>query len=221
MMSKSTAEQESIPQQLKDGLWVFPPNLRANRCISWWLDCHPEPVLIDCPPLNSETLGALKTLSSGRSCRILLTNRESHGRVRELQESFGWPVLVQEQEAYLLPGLSELESFGEEHMTTSGVCLLWTPGPTPGSCVVYARSPWNVLFCGRLLIHLDSGRLSSVHGKSTFHWTRQQKSLKKLRNWVPLNSLPQLASGVGHGRSVGSELLPWEAWQEGKDLQNQ
>ena len=88
---------------------------------------------------------------------MLLTNREGHGRVRRLQQRLGWPVLVQEQEAYLLPGVDPLETFAEEHRTAAGLRLLWTPGPTPGSCVVHAPAPWNVLFCGRLLVPLGGG----------------------------------------------------------------
>ena len=158
MVPISAVDSGNQPQHLKEGIWAFPQNNLCNGNQSWWLGCNPEPVLIDCPPVTPETIELLKTFSLGRPALIVLTNRDSHGRVSALQDALGWPVLVQEQEAYLLPGIKKLSSFSEEYLTISGLRLLWTPGPTPGSCVLYAPPPWNVLFCGRLLIPLKSNR---------------------------------------------------------------
>ena len=141
----SALESGRPPQQILDNLWLFPPNRDCRGGSSWWLDVVPEPVLIDCPPLTEGTLQALHDLASDRPARILLTSREGHGRLRRLQERLGWPVLVQEQEAYLLPGVHPLETFVDSHITASGLRLLWTPGPTPGSCVVHAPAPLDVL----------------------------------------------------------------------------
>ena len=169
--------------------------------------------MVDCPPVNQSNIEFLKSFSSDHVPLIVLTNREAHGRVSELQEALGWPVLVQEQEAYLLPGLNRLGDFCEEHLTISGLRLLWTPGPTPGSCVVYAPPPWNVLFCGRLLIPLKSNYLMPVRTRSTFHWPRQQKSLEKLRQWLPRDPRPALASGASLGSHGGGKLVEWDAWK--------
>ena len=142
-----------------------------------------------------------------------MTSRESHHGVQELQDEFGWPVLIQEQEAYLLPGLAGLTSFGEEDTTISGLRILWTPGPTPGSCVVHAPHPWNVLFCGRLLIPVNSLQIVSLRNRSTFHWSIQQKSLKKLRDWLPSEASPLLASGSCLPSNLEKKLFAWESWK--------
>jgi len=213
MVPISAADFGNQPQQLKEGIWAFPPNNLCNGAQSWWLGCDPEPVLIDCPPVTPATIECLKTFSLGRPALIVLTNRESHGRVSALHDALGWPVLVQEQEAYLLPGIKKLSSFSEECLTTSGLRLLWTPGPTPGSCVLYAPAPWNVLFCGRLLIPLKSNRLEAVLTKTTFHWTRQQKSLEKLRQWLPRDRSPVLASGVGVHSQQWRGAFDWKDWK--------
>ncbi len=207
-------ESSKDAQELNEWLWVFPLNNLCNGSRSWWLGCDPEPILIDCPPVNQKTIQLLKKLALGRIPKIVLSNREAHGEVRKLQDALGWPVVVQEQEAYLLPGLSKLEKFCEEYTTVSGVRLLWTPGPTPGSCVVYAPPPFNVLFCGRLLIPKKSNFLVAVQTRRTFHWTRYQKSLVKVRHWIPRNPFPRLASGVGRNDFGGGKLYEWEAWQE-------
>ncbi len=212
MVFNSSADYGIYPCQVKDGVWAFPTNNLCNSSRSWWIECEPEPVLVDCPPVKKTTIEVLKNLASGRKCQIILTNRESHGRIFDLQEELGWSVLVQEQEAYLLPGLKQLTAFSNEYVTASGIKLLWTPGPTPGSCVAYASSPWNVLFCGRLLIPLKSNQLISLRTKKTFHWTRQQKSLEKLRKWLPRNQRPALASGVGLRPSGEDSIVKWEAW---------
>ena len=205
-------------RQVADFLWFFPPNKTSNGGVSWWLDCFPEPVLIDCPDITPGLLANLKKLARGRSSRILLTNRDGHGKVSKLQEELGWPVLVQEQEAFLLPGLSGLEGFKEEAVTSSGLKLLWTPGPSPGSCVIHAPEPLNVLFCGRLLIPVATDRVSSIRNKRTFHWTFQQKSLTKMCKWLPPESFPSLASSCPLGSSSECTLYPWGAWNQYKEF---
>ena len=174
----------------------------------------PEPVLIDCPPLTQATLEALRGLAHGRCARILLTSREGHGRLRRLQERMQWPVLVQEQEAYLLPGVQQLETFSEETATLSGLRLLWTPGPTPGHAVVHAPVPVNVLFCGRLLVPVAKDQLAPLQHRRTFHWPRQQRSLHQLRRWLASEAPPELASGAGLGALRGGHLAPFSSWDQ-------
>ena len=211
-MTMTTAlESGRPPQQLRDDLWLFPPNRDCQGGSSWWLEADPEPVLIDCPPLTDATLTALSGLAGSRTPRILLTSREGHGRLRRLQERLGWPVLVQEQEAYLLPNVSALDTFAVDHVTASGLRLLWTPGPTPGSCVVHAPAA-DLLFCGRLLTPLAPGRLGPLRHGRTFHWPRQLGSLQRLRGWIPSDARPQLASGAGLGALRGERLVPFSGW---------
>lgn len=208
----SALEPGRPPQRIRADLWLFPPNRDCRGGSSWWLDVAPEPVLIDCPPLTEATLTALKELAGGRVARILLTSREGHGRLRRLQERLDWPVLVQEQEAYLLPGVPDLGTFAEAHTTISGLRMLWTPGPTPGHAVVYAPAPSNVLFCGRLLVPVAADSLAPLRHRRTFHWPRQQRSLERLREWLPSEATPALASGAGLGALRGGRLAPFSSW---------
>ena len=113
MVLISSDDSIDLPKQLREKVWLFPPDRGFSGGRAWWLDCSPGPVLIDCPPVNDKTINSLKELSSGRTTRIILTNRDSHGSVSALQQALGWPVLLQEQEAYLLPGISNLETFEE------------------------------------------------------------------------------------------------------------
>ena len=205
------ADSNIGPAKLEDELWVFPSNSSCNGGSSWFLGCDPEPVLIDCPPFTEITIEFLKEITTGRQARIILTSREGHGNIQEIQDALGWPILLQEQEAYLLPEVTNLESFQKEHTTASGIKLLWTPGPTPGSCVAWAPEPRNVLFCGRLLIPINSCDLGIFRNPRTFHWPMQQKSFKKLLQWIPPNASPRLASGASLEALGSDKLLSWES----------
>ena len=52
MAMTTTLEAGRPPQQLRDDLWLFPPNRDSQGGSAWWLDLEPEPVLVDCPPLT-------------------------------------------------------------------------------------------------------------------------------------------------------------------------
>jgi len=115
---------------------------------------------------------------------------------------------VQEQEAYLLPGVEQLHSFGREHQLAETVRLLWTPGPTPGSCVLHHGGPGlDGLFCGRLLQPLAPGVLAPLRQRRTFHWRRQLASLERLRAWLPAGSPAWIACGGGLGALRGALLV--------------
>ncbi len=213
----TTSKQDELgeyPYQVREGIWAFPSNKATNGGTAWWLDCEKESVLIDCPPLTSQTIEALGELAGDRGGRILLTSRQGHGKIFEIQEKLGWSVVVQEEEAYLLPDLNGLESFSEQYLSPSGMRMLWTPGLTPGSSVVYAPSPWNVLFCGRLLIPVNFDRLAYFSNQNTFHFSLQQKSIKKMLSWLPSDSKPALASGASLGALTKKKLLSWESWEK-------
>ena len=197
-------------KQVRDGIWVFPPT-GPNGVVSWWLDCHPVPVLIDCPEVTPEVINDLKKLARGSSPEIILTSRTSHGKISLLNKELGWPVLIQEQESYLLPDIKDLLTFSDELTTNSGIRVLWTPGPTPGSCIAYASYPWNVVFCGRLLIPVAKNQMNFVRTRMTFHWTMHKNSIKKLREWLPPDPSLSLASSEGLHLLDEGALPSWDS----------
>ncbi len=212
----SSIDLSNAVTEVSDGLLRISSQYpsKGAKIVSWWVDCLPEPILIDCPEQIDRVLkNDLKKLSEGFKPRIILTNRNSHGDVSSLSGEFGWPVLLQEQEAYLLPELDNLHTFEEEMRLSSGIKLFWTPGPSPGSCVVYAPNPWNVLFCGRLLRPVANDQISSICTRMTFHWSTQQKSIRKLRKRITTDPLPSLACGITLSSIGSGKLLPWNAWE--------
>ena len=219
-LSPVSADLESgRPARLvRPGLWLFAPNRDTLGGSSWLVAAHPlggdgggdgggeGDLLIDCPAWNRANLDLLASRGGGGT--IVLTSREGHGRCCRFQEALGWRVLVQEQEAYLLPGVKHLHTFGQEHQLAAGVRLLWTPGPTPGSCVLHhAGAGWDGLFCGRLLQPLAPGVLGPLRQPRTFHWPRQLASLERLRQWLPEGSPAWIACGGGLGALRGTVLV--------------
>lgn len=197
------------PRQVRPGLWLFAPNRDSQGGSSWLVEAaggHPA-LLVDCPALSEANLSLLAGLPAAGL--IVLTGREGHGRCRRLQERLGWPVWVQEQEAYLLPGVGGCSRFGDSHVLAPGVALLWTPGPTPGACVLHVRvGDLDGLFCGRLLVPTGPGCLAPLRTPRTFHWGRQLASLERLRAWLPPGSPHWIATGGGLGALRGEVLVP-------------
>jgi len=234
------AEAGRPPQLVLPGLWLFAPSRDSHGGSAWWLE-HPDGgLLIDCPGWTEANLAFLARQAGGR---IVLTSREGHGRCRRFQQALGWPVLVQEQEAYLLPGVERLETFAAERQLSPRLQLLWTPGPTPGSCVLLASGcggpggaaegsgaaqPDNdpaipqgdILFCGRLLSPTGPGLAAPLRSARSFHWGRWLHSLEALRRRLPPQSPRWIASGAGLGALRGGKLIEGgRAVLEGLDLE--
>lgn len=197
------------PQPVRPGLWLFAPNRDTQGGSAWLYEAADLDVLVDVPALGEATLTWLRERAQRRPGWIVLTGRHGHGRCRALQAEVGWPVLVQEQEAYLLPSIADLRRFGAAHTLAPGLELLWTPGPSPGSCVLHATggSAGDGLFCGRLLVPLGPGQLGPLRRPGTFHWPRQLRSLERLRQWLPAGSPDWIATGAGLGALRGEKLL--------------
>ncbi|MEB3306865.1 MAG: MBL fold metallo-hydrolase [Cyanobacteriota bacterium] len=195
----------SCPREVRPGVWLFAPNRDTHGGSSWLLERPEGAVLVDCPALTRANLEFLQDRGSGT---IVLTSRVGHGRCRQLQQACDWPVVVQEQEAYLLPGLKQRHLFGLEHRLAPELGLLWTPGPTPGACVLHARGRWgDLLFCGRLLLPIGPAALAPLRTPGCFHWLRQIASIGKLRDWLPAGSPASIASGGGLGALRGEVLV--------------
>jgi len=198
------------PRQVQERLWLFAPNRDCMGGSAWWLEtpgCSAAGVLVDCPGLTQANLSFLAERGPGQ---IVLTSREGHGRIRRLQEALSWPLLVQEQEAYLLPG-APLQTFARVHSLASGLILRWTPGPTPGSSVLLADAQPgqpSVLFCGRLLSPVAPDQALPLRSRRSFHWGRWLNSLAELRAWLPAEPSVWLASGAGLGALRGEALIP-------------
>ena len=197
------------PLLVRPGLWLFAPNRDSQGGSAWCYEAPDLDLLVDVPALSDANLTWLRGRARTRPGWIVLSGRHGHGRCRLLQAELDWPVLVQEQEAYLLPGLPRRCHFRAEHQLDGELRLLWTPGPSPGACVLHVRGgpAGDGLFCGRLLVPLAPGQLGPLRRRGTFHWSRQLRSLERLRQWLPAGSPDWIASGAGLGALRGEKLV--------------
>ena len=192
---------------LHSDLEVFPPNRQGDGGSAWLLrSATGLAVLVDVPDLTPVHLERLQAEPRGV---VVLTHRRNHGDWRRLQRLLGWPVVVHEQEAYLLPQLEPLSTFATGHDLEPGLRLLWTPGPTPGSCVLHwQQGERDVLFCGRLLLPDGAGGVRARRGPGTFHWPRHCRSLDRLLAWLPPGSPAEIACGAGLVSLQAQPLVP-------------
>jgi glyoxylase-like metal-dependent hydrolase (beta-lactamase superfamily II) len=199
------------PREVGPGLWLFPPNPRTHGGSAWFLETRDGGVLVDGPPESETTFAFLEARGLASSGWIVLLGRDGHGACRRVHERLGWPVLVQEQEAYLLPGVRDLRPFGAEHQLADGLRLLWTPGPSPGAAVLHAcggvAGAVDGLFCGRLLVPVAPQTLTPLLSPRGFHGPRQLRSVVRLRRWLPPGSPDWIASGTALGALAGEALV--------------
>jgi glyoxylase-like metal-dependent hydrolase (beta-lactamase superfamily II) len=199
------------PREVVPGLWLFPPNPRTHGGSAWFLETPGGGVLVDGPPESETTFAFLEARAQASPGWIVLLGRDGHGACRRVQERLGWPLLVQEQEAYLLPGVRDLRPFGAEHQLADGLRLLWTPGPSPGAAVLHACGgvvgAVDGLFCGRLLVPVAPQTLAPLLSPRGFHGPRQRRSVTQLRRWLTPGSPEWIASGAALGALAGEALV--------------
>jgi glyoxylase-like metal-dependent hydrolase (beta-lactamase superfamily II) len=161
-------------------------------------------LLIDCPAWSDANAQFLQ--ARGGVSHLLLTHRGGIGKVREIQEATGCQILIQEQEAYLLPGV-EVVSFQAELTIMEHGCAIWTPGHSPGSSCLYYRGAGGVLFSGRHLLPNQKGEPVPLRTAKTFHWLRQLRSVQSLRDRFSPETLRYLCPGSNTGALRGKGAI--------------
>ncbi len=179
---------------------------------------EPANILIDCPPWHPETQEFLAQHGGVRWW--IFTHRSSFGPlkvVRALHAAFSAPAMqtdvqanggpiapprcelvVQEQEAYLLPNLP-VTTFRDVLELQPGLRVLWTPGHTPGSSCVWLDRCGGILFSGRHLLPTPQGELMALKTAKTFHWFRQLRSVQALIDRFSPATLAHCCPGASVG----------------------
>ncbi|GAP93992.1 hypothetical protein NIES2104_05010 [Leptolyngbya sp. NIES-2104] len=152
--------------------------------------------MIDSPAWDENTRSFLD--SQGGVSKLVITHRGGMGKVREIQEAFGCDVIVQEQEAYLLPNVS-VTGFQDSLEITPNFRVIWTSGHSPGSACVYYSACGGILFSGRHLIPNSQGDPVPLRTAKTFHWTRQIRHVRKLLEMFSPETLQFICPGASSG----------------------
>jgi len=195
--------EETCPQSGVTPIFAFPPNRDTLGGTSYLIVEKNGNLLIDCPAWDENTRSFLDAQGGVR--KLAITHRGGMGKVQEIQAEFGCEVVVQEQEAYLLPNVN-VTSFRESlsvaslpEGNASEIQIIWTSGHSPGSACVYYSACGGVLFSGRHLIPTAQGDPVPLRTAKTFHWNRQIRHVQKLLEMFNAETLRFICPGAGLG----------------------
>jgi len=174
-------------------------------------------ILIDCPAWNDINQHFLQ--EQGGVQWLVLTHRGAIGKVKEIQQTFGCNILIQEQEAYLLPGLTTTP-FHQCFELTSHSRAVWTAGHSPGSSCLYYDGFGGILFTGRHLLPTPHGAVMPIKTAKTFHWRRQLQNVQKLVEEFTPETLRYLCPGANIGFLRGKTSID-QAYQHLSDINDQ
>jgi glyoxylase-like metal-dependent hydrolase (beta-lactamase superfamily II) len=187
-----------------ENVFAFPPNRDTLGGTSYFIVRNEGNILIDCPALNRINQNFLS--SHGGVRWFFLTHRGAIGKTAEIQSAFDCEVMIQEQEAYLLPGLT-VKTFAQEFTLASTVHVIWTPGYSPGSSCLYYDNFGGILFSGRHLVPNLQGEPVPLRSNKTFHWRRQIKSLQHLQERFTSETLHYICPGANTGFLKGRRFI--------------
>ncbi|MGB7440821.1 MAG: MBL fold metallo-hydrolase [Coleofasciculaceae cyanobacterium] len=192
------------PRLVLNNIFAFPPNRDTLGGTAYLIVKNTGNLLIDCPAWN-ETNQQFLTEQGGVSY-LFLSHRAAIGKVGEIQSAFGCKILMQEQEAYLLPGLDVI-TFQYESIFFEGCSAIWTPGYSPGSSCLYSRLDGGVIFSGRHLLPSQQGNPAPLRTSKTFHWFRQLQSVQLLLERFSKDSLSYICPGGNTGFLRGKGVI--------------
>lgn len=192
------------PRFALDNIFAFPPNRDTLGGTSYFIVRNEGNILIDCPSLDEVNQNFLR--SHGGVKQLFITHRGAIGKTSDIQKNFACEVLIQEQEVYLLPGLT-VTTFTQELTLDATTKLIWTPGHSPGSSCLYYNSNGGVLFSGRHLVPNLQGEPVPMRTSKTFHWPRQLQSLEKLIQIFTPETLKYICPGANTGFLRGERVI--------------
>lgn len=186
-----------------DNIFAFGPNRDTLGATAYFIVENQSNILVDCPAWDEINQTFLRQRGGVRL--LFLTHRGAIGKAREIQEATGCDILIQEQEAYLLPGL-KVTVFEREFAVSDRMKAFWTPGHSPGSSCLYDSRSGGVLFSGRHLLPNREGSPVPLLTAKTFHWPRQINSVKSIIDRFSPSTLQYIcpAAHTGFLRSKGS-----------------
>ena len=185
------------PHQVLESIFAFPPNRETLGGTAYLIVENHGNILVDCPAWTDHTELFIK--EQGGVNWLVCTHRQGISQhARQIQQEFSCQIVIQEQEAYLLPNL-EVTAFGNEQILTPQCTLIWTPGFSPGSACLHYQSRGGVLFTGRHLLPNQQGQPVPLRTAKTFHWRRQVTSLQKLIEKFTPETLNYICPGANTG----------------------
>ena len=186
------------------GIFAFPPNRDTLGGTAYLIVTPTGNIAIDSPAWNDTNQQFI--VDRGGLKWFVITHRGSIGKTTTIANYFGCEVIIQEQEAYLLPEL-KVTTFRHTFNINELISLIWTPGHSPGSACIYYSNAGGVLFTGRHLLPNQLGEPVPLRSSKTFHWKRQLHSVDLIWQHFPTEQpLAYICPGANIGllRGKGS-----------------
>ena len=194
-----------VPRLIMPGIFAFAPNRDTLGATSYLIVDKIGNILFDCPTWN-ETNRQFIQDRGGAKC-LIISHRGGIGKnVLEMQQTLDCQVIMQEQEAYLLPEVT-VTPFADNLTISPDLESIWTPGHSPGSSCLYYRREGGILFTGRHLLPKSPTEVVPLRTAKTFHWWRQLNSIAKLRDRFDADSLRYFLPGANTGYLRGQGYL--------------
>jgi glyoxylase-like metal-dependent hydrolase (beta-lactamase superfamily II) len=199
-LTEITANQSKngkSPRSILPSIFAFAPNRDTLGSTAYFIVDKSENVLLDCPSWND--INREFILARGGVSKLLITHRGGIGKqVALIQQELNCEVIIQENEAYLLPEIT-LTTFENNLTFDNDWELIWTSGHSPGSSCLYWQQNGGVLFSGRHLLPNTSGEIMPLRTPKTFHWWRQLNNVAKLRDRFSEDNLKYICPGANTG----------------------
>ncbi|MBE9041047.1 MBL fold metallo-hydrolase [Oscillatoriales cyanobacterium LEGE 11467] len=192
------------PRAVLDNVFAFSPNRDTLGATAYLIVEKVVNILIDSPPWNDRTQAFLQE-QGGVGC-LFITHRGSIGKAAQIQAETGCEILIQEQEAYLLPE-AKPTVFESEIALGDSAKGIWTPGHSPGSSCLYYSGGGGVLFSGRHLLPNRQGLPVPLRTVKTFHWPRQIRSVQTLLDRFTPETLSSICPGANTGFLRGQTAI--------------
>jgi glyoxylase-like metal-dependent hydrolase (beta-lactamase superfamily II) len=202
------------PRSVFDTVYAFAPNRDTQGGTAYFIVTtspagQPANLLIDAPAWDEPVHQWL--IAQGGVRWLFLTHRGAIGRAAAIQKALGCEVVIQEQEAYLLPD-TPTTPFHHSFRFDAQTEALWTPGHSPGSTCLYHGAYGGVLFTGRHLLPNQAGDPLPLRLAKTFHWPRQIQQVETLRQRFNADTLAHLCPGANTGFLRGRRTVD-RAWE--------
>jgi len=194
-----------VPRLIMPGIFAFTPNRDTLGATSYLIVDKIGNILFDCPAWNDANQQFIQ--SHGGVEYLIISHRGGIGKnVLEMQQTLDCQVIMQEQEAYLLPEV-EVKPFSESLTLSPDLELLWTPGHSPGSSCLYSQQQGGILFTGRHLLPKSPTEITPLRTSKTFHWRRQLDSIAKLSDRFETTDLEYILPGANTGYLRGKGYI--------------
>ncbi len=194
--TSNSSTNSKTPRPVLEGIFAFPPNRNTLGGTAYLILEKVGNILVDSPAwteANQEFIQA-----QGGVSYLFISHRNGMAQIKAIQETTQCQVIIQEQEAYLLPEV-QLTTFEQDYRLTPNCKAMWTPGYSPGSSCLYCQTNGGVLFTGRNLLPNRQGKATPLRIAKTFHWYRQLRSLNQLRDHFDSSTLQYILPGANTG----------------------